>query len=118
MTEKLLQEQTLEFAVKIVGLCKNHIIPSDLSSQLLRSGTSIGANVREAFYGQSPADFVSKLRISLKECYETEYWLELFVLSNLITEEVFQPLHKESGKIRSRLISSIQTTLNRYPELK
>ena len=74
-----------------------------------RSATSIGANIREANYAQNKADFVSKLQIALKECYETEYWLELFVKAELIDCESAKRIYNECGTIRRMLISSINT---------
>lgn len=112
--ENILQEQSLEFATKIVLLCNNIQTHHVLTSQLLKSGTSIGANIREAYYAQSSADFVNKLHIALKECYETEYWLELFYKTNLLSENEYSPLKKESGKIRMRLISSIDTVKEKH----
>ncbi|MBQ8177619.1 MAG: four helix bundle protein [Clostridia bacterium] len=114
MAENVLQEQSLEFATKIVLLCNNMQASRVLTSQLLKSGTSIGANIREAYYAQSPADFISKLHIALKECFETEYWLELFYKTNLILESEYAPLKKENGKMRMRLISSIDTVKEKY----
>ena len=73
-----------QFALEIIKVC--NIVKSTkkdtvLTNQLLRSGTSVGANIREAFYGHSRADFIAKLQISLKECSESEYWIELLLLS-------------------------------------
>lgn len=78
-------------------------------NQLERSATSIGANIHEANYAQSRSDFVAKLQISLKECYETEYWLELFVKSGVIEPESAKALYAQCGTIRKLLISSINT---------
>jgi four helix bundle protein len=92
-------------------------LPSDgikgktaITNQLLRSGTSIGANIHEANYAQSKADFVSKLQIALKECYETEYWLELMQKSEIFTDDLVKALLHDCGAIRRMLISSINTT--------
>ena len=73
------------------------------------SATSIGANIHEANYAQSKADFTSKLQIALKECYETEYWLELFVKSELIDREKAKKIYNDCGTIRRMLIASINT---------
>ena len=70
---------------------------------------SVSANIHEANYAQSKADFVSKLQIALKECYESEYWLELFVKTNMISREIYSELKNDCGKIRRILISSINT---------
>ena len=75
----------MDFSVKIVNNCDKITGKSALTNQLIRSGTSIGANIHEANYAQSKADFVHKLQIALKECYESEYWLELFAKTSLIT---------------------------------
>jgi len=76
---------------------------------VLRSGTSVGANIHEAQYAHGRADFVSKLEIALKECSETEYWLEIFYKTNKITEETYKSLKNEAGALRSILIKSCKT---------
>ena len=80
-----------------------------ISKQIVRSGTSIGANINEANYGQSKADFVSKMHIALKETSETEYWLKLLTMSEYITEDMGQSLLKDCLEIKRILISSINT---------
>ena len=100
------------FAVDIVELCAN--IKGDkkvgvLINQLLRSGTSIGANIHEANYASSKADFINKFQISLKECYETDYWLDLFKTVEVITPEQYTDLFTKCSKIRKLLIASIRT---------
>ena len=80
-----------------------------LSNQLERSGTSIGANIREAKYAHSKADFIAKLQISLKECYETEYWIEISQKAGLLSNETAKNILHECGSIRRMLISSINT---------
>ena len=82
---------------------------SVLTNQLLRSGTSIGANIHEAQYAQGKKDFISKLEIAQKECFETEYWLELLFETGYISEIVYKPLQNQCGTIRRMLISSINT---------
>ena len=109
MAENKLADLSTEFAVKILNLTdaiKGHY---SLANQLERSGTSIGANIHEANYAHSKADFVAKFQIALKECYETEYWLELFVKSELIDREIAKDLYNQCGTIRRMLISSINT---------
>mgnify|MGYP002511008208 FL=1 len=81
-----------------------------LVNQLERSATSIGANIREAKYAHSKADFVAKLQIALKECYETEYWLELMQKAELLPEETIKVYLHDCGSIRRMLIASINTT--------
>ena len=80
-----------------------------LSNQLERSGTSIGANIREAKYAHSKADFITKLQISLKECYETEYWIEVAQKADIITEKIAKTILHDCGSIRRMLIASINT---------
>ncbi len=109
MAENKLADLSTEFAIKILKLTggiKGHY---SLNNQLERSGTSIGANIREAKYAHSKADFISKLQISLKECYETEYWLELIEKAEILSDEIIKPLMHDCGVIRKMLIASINT---------
>ena len=99
----------MEFSIKIVNLCDGIKGKSAIVNQLLRSGTSIGANIHEANYASSRADFIVKMQIALKECYETEYWLILFVKTDIITEEQYKSLKNDCGRIRKLLISSVNT---------
>ena len=78
----------MDFAVEILKLCDGIKGHYSITNQLERSSTSIGANIREAKYAHSKPDFISKLQISLKECYETEYWLELMQKAEILKEEV------------------------------
>ena len=87
------------------GFC----LPSVLTNQLLRSGTSIGANIHESKYGHGTADFIAKMQIALKECYESEYWLELLNRTGYIPTEQYKPLLNDCGSIRRMLIASINT---------
>ena len=80
-----------------------------MTDQLLRSGTSIGANIHEANYAQGRADFISKLEIALKECYESDYWLELMVETEYISEEKYKKLSHDCGELRHLLITSCKT---------
>ena len=80
-----------------------------MAKQLLRCGTSIGANIAEAFYGQSDADFISKLSISQKECAETLYWLELLHDSDIIEDAHFQSIYNDATELMKLLTSSIKT---------
>ena len=109
MTESKLRELSTDFAVKIIKLCETIKGHHSLVNQLERSATSIGANVREANYAHGKADFVSKLQIALKECYETEYWLELFVKSEILSRDIATDLYNQCGTIRRILIASINT---------
>ena len=114
MSDNLLVQLSVEFAVKIVKLTDEIQGKGVLKNQILKSGTSIGANIHEANYAQSKADFVSKLQIALKECYETEYWLKLFSKTDIIDKSVYSELQNDCGKIRRVLISSINTTKENY----
>lgn len=109
MAENMLADLSVDFAVKILKLTDQMKGHYSLSNQLERSATSIGANIREARYAHSRADFISKLQIALKECYETEYWLELMQKANLIPLESGQTFAHDCGVIRRILISSINT---------
>ena len=109
MPENKLADLSMEFAVEILKLCDDIKGHYSIINQLERSATSIGANIREAKYAHSKPDFISKLQISLKECYETEYWLELFVKSELLDREIAKDLYNQCGTIRRMLIASINT---------
>jgi len=78
----------------------------------LRSGTSIGANIHEANYAASKADFINKFQIALKECYESDYWLGLFRETEIITEEEYTAMYDKCSKIRKLLIASVSTAKN------
>ena len=112
MKENLLVNLSKQFAIDIINLY-NRIKESKkdnvLINQLLRSGTSIGANIHEANYASSKSDFINKFQIALKECYESEYWLELFKETKIITEQEYADMYNKSSKIRKLLIASITT---------
>ncbi|MBR6917090.1 MAG: four helix bundle protein [Clostridia bacterium] len=108
MADNKLSELSMDFAVNALKLCEGIKGHYSLVNQLERSATSIGANIREANYAHCKADFVSKLQIALKECYETEYWLELFERAELAgTDELAGLLH-DCGSIRRMLVSSVR----------
>lgn len=109
MAENKLAELSMKFAIDILKLTDNIKGHYSLVNQLERSATSIGANIREAKYAHGKADFVSKLQIALKECYETEYWLELFEKADIFPDELSTNLLHDCGTIRRILISSINT---------
>ena len=109
MAENKLADMSTEFAIQILKLTDSIKGHYSLVNQLERSATSIGANIHEANYAHGKPDFIAKLQISLKECYETEYWLELFVKSNLIDREIAKELYNQCGTIRRILIASINT---------
>ena len=110
MTENKLADISTEFAIRILQLTDEIKGHSSLSNQLERSGTSIGANIREAKYAHSKADFIAKLQISLKECYETEYWIEIAQKAGLIHEDIAKTTLHDCGAIRRMLIASLTTT--------
>lgn len=109
MAENKLVELSMDFAVEIIKLCDTLKGHRSIVNQLERSATSIGANIREANYAHGKADFAAKLQIALKECYETEYWLELFVRAELISSDSITQLQHSCGSIRRMLIASINT---------
>ena len=107
MSENKLADLSMEFAVEILKLCEGIKGHYSIVNQLERSATSIGANIREAKYAHSKLDFISKLQISLKECYETEYWLELMQRAEILLD--ISGIIHDCGVIRKMLISSIST---------
>ena len=112
MKDNILIELSLKFAADIIELCaklKENKKVSVLSNQLLRSGTSIGANIHEGNYASSKADFINKFQIALKECYETEYWLKLFFTTSIINEGEYSDMYSKSSKLRKLLIASLNT---------
>lgn len=117
MKERIVKSKSFSFALRIVKLYqfmnkeKKEFV---LSKQLLRSGTAIGALVREAEHGESKADFVHKLAIAQKEANETEYWLELISQSGYLTENQFISILQDCTEIRKMLSSIILTTKRRY----
>ena len=111
MSESKLRTQSMDFAVRIISLVKSlkEIGESIISNQIGRSGTSIGANIREAQYAHGKADFIAKLQIALKEASETGYWIELLYKTDYITEAEYRSLDSACTRIRVMLISSINT---------
>ena len=119
MKENLLQTKSLAFSVRIVGLYrylteqkKEYI----LSKQILRSGTSIGANIHEANYGHSKADFTAKLQIALRETAETEYWLLLLTQTSYLDESLGKSLSEDCLELKRLLISSVRTARDQNQE--
>ena len=112
MKDNKLVELSKQLAVDIVNLCarvKDEKKGNVLLNQLLRSGTSVGANIHEANYAASKADFINKLQIALKECYESDYWLELFKDTDMISETEYLDMYQKCSKIRKLLIASVTT---------
>ncbi|MBR0235311.1 MAG: four helix bundle protein [Clostridia bacterium] len=100
------------FAVDTIRLCENlreRKKATAILNQLLRSGTSIGANIHEANYASGKADFINKFQIALKECYETDYWLDIFHAAGILMNEEFTDMYGQCSKIRKLLIASITT---------
>ena len=112
MKENKLSDLSMDFAVEIINLVKDlkEKRESIISNQIGRSGTSIGANIREAQYAHGKADFIAKLQIALKEANETGYWLELLFKTGYIDEESCQRLNSLCTNIRVLLIASVRTT--------
>lgn len=102
-------EDSIDFAVMVSNVCDGVKACSVFVNQLVRAASSIGANIHEAKYAQSRADFVGKLEIALKESSETEYWLELLFKKAKITEQQYKMLHSKCGSICRRLIASVTT---------
>ena len=108
----ILLDKSLLFAARIVKLNKyltKEKKETVIAKQIIRSATSIGANTNEAIYGQSKADFIAKLQISLKETAETEYWLRLLILSEYITDKEGNSLLDDCLEIKRILISTLKT---------
>lgn len=109
MADSNLSDLSIDFAVKVLKLCEQIEGHYSLVNQLERSATSIGANIREANYAHSRADFIAKLQIALKECYETEYWLELLQKAELVSSDTVFPIIHICGSLRRMLVSSVNT---------
>ena len=113
MESKTIKELSIELTVEITAICDGIKGRSVYVNQLLRSCSSIGANSHEAKYAQSKADFINKLEIALKECYETEYWLEVLFKINAINDITYKNLLNKCGTIRRKLIASVTTAKGR-----
>ena len=114
-TDSKLHVKSYAFALRIIGLAKflrEQKQDFVLSKQILRSGTAIGALVRESEFAQSKADFINKLSVSLKEANETDYWLNLLKDSNYIDEKSFLSMEEDCGELIALLVSSIKTVKN------
>ena len=112
MKDSELRTRAKNLALKVISVCDTIDTRKGrgvLANQITRSATSIGANIHEANYASSKADFINKFHIALKECVETEYWIEMLVGSNCITEDISKELLQECGVIRRMLVKSINT---------
>lgn len=115
MSDSPLMHKSKQFALNIIKVCneiKKLRRESVLTNQLLRSGTSIGANIREAFYAHGKADFIAKLQIALKECAESEYWLELLTESGYWGDP---QILEQCIELKKMLIASINTAKSNTP---
>lgn len=115
MKENAIRDKSKRFAVRIVRMSQHlneHKHEFVLSKQLLRSGTSIGANVREAARAQSKKDFTSKMNIALKEAAESEYWLELLHETDYLSKTEFESLYSDCGELNRILISIVRSSNN------
>ncbi len=112
MKDSELRKRSKSFALNIISVCDEIDTRKGrgvLVNQVIRSSTSIGANINEANYASSKADFINKFHIALKECIETEYWIEMLAGSKCITEIKSKELLQECGVIRRMLVKSINT---------
>jgi len=113
MLDSIVASKSFDFATNIINLCRELSIykkETVLSKQLLRSGTSIGANVREALKGQSRRDFLSKMYIALKEANEAEYWLELLIATNYLDKQKGKEILEQCREVCKILNSIVKTT--------
>lgn len=113
IVKSVVYDKAFDFAVRIVNLYK--YLTTDkkeyiMSKQVLRSGTSIGANIKEALQGQSKKDYLSKMNIALKEASETEYWLELLIATNYIDKNHSSSILQDCVEINKMLIAIVKTT--------
>lgn len=108
-TKNQLREESISFAIAVSDICDEIKGCSVYVNQLLRCSSSIGANIHEAKYAQSRADFISKLEIALKESSETNYWLELLYRKQKLSDELYNTLKNQCGTIRRKLIASVTT---------
>ena len=113
MQDSVLKIRSYEFAIRIVKL--SQVLQKDkkeyvLSKQILRSGTSVGANIREAEFAQSKADFIHKMSISLKEANETIYWLDLLKDTNYMEIKIYESLKNDCNEILKMLVSTVKTS--------
>ena len=112
MKDSELRTRAKALALHIIAVCDEIDTRKGrgvLVNQIVRSATSIGANIHEANYAASKADFINKFHIALKKCRETEYWIEMLVGSNAISEQISKELLQECGVIRRMLVKSITT---------
>lgn len=119
MKESILKEKSLDFAIRIVKLYKhlsNNRQETTMSKQILRSGTSIGANISEAVFSESNVDFIHKYSISQKECSETMFWLCVLLKTEYLTEAEYDSIHKDCLEIMKLLTSTIVTLKKKHKQ--
>ena len=112
-SDNVIVDKSMDFSIRIVKLYKfltEHKREYVLSKQILRSGTSIGANVKEGVRGQSKADFISKMAIALKEASETEYWLELLYKTDYLNENQYNSINSDCEELIKILMSIVKTS--------
>ena len=112
MSESVLRDKSKAFAKRIIFLCrdmKQRKVETALINQIMRSGTSIGANIHEAQYAQGNKNFISKLEIALKECNETDYWIEVLFDTGCVSSAVFSEIKDQIVELRRMLVSSVRT---------
>ena len=117
MKESVLRTKSKEFAKDIIIICrkmKNFQVEHALVNQLLRSGTSVGANIHEAQYAQGTKDFVSKLEIALKECNESDYWIDLLFETNSMEQMDYDHLKSKIVELRRMLVASVTTVKQKH----
>ncbi len=119
LKDNLIEDLSVKFALRIISLVRyllrgniNDIVLGVLVKQVLRSGTSIGANIHESKNAQSKADFINKINISLKEADETEYWLGLLYKSDYLSEKEYNSIINDNKKIIGILVRIIKTSKN------
>ena len=117
MKENILIDKSIKFAARIIKLNKflvKNKKETIIAKQIVRSGTSIGANINEANYGQSKADFVAKMHIALKETAETEYWLRLLVLSEYISKQEGDSIISDCLELKKLLVATLNTAKENF----
>lgn len=113
MSDKTIKDLAIEFTVDVTSACDAIKGRGIYVNQLLRACSSIGANTHEAKYAQSKADFIHKMEIALKECYETDYWLEVLFKIGAMDEVMYINFSRKCGTIRRKLIASVTTAKGR-----
>jgi len=114
--QSILKSKSFDFAVRVIKLykfLKKNYSEYELSQQLLRCGTAVGALIREAEHGESRKDFLHKLNISLKEANECVYWLDLLHATDYINKRMYESIMKDAVELLKMLISSVKTTKNK-----